>query len=44
MDLFLQNFLRKWMLQKNQKNKLSKRKTYIYEIVDLTLDNNNEKS
>ena len=32
------------MLQKNQKNKLSKRKTCIYEIVDLTLDNNNEKS
>ena len=32
------------MLQENKKNKLSKRKTWIYEIVDLTLDNNNGKS
>ena len=32
------------MLQENKKNKLSKRKTWIYEIVDLTLDSNNRKS
>ena len=32
------------MLQENKKNKLSKRKIWIYEIVDLTLDSNNRKS